>query len=1136
MTVTKKVLLAVLVFLGSPLSPVRAEDWPFWRGPRGDGISGEREAPVRFGPRENVAWRVETPGIGHSSPIIWRDALFLTSAVGEGDEARRVLLRYDRQNGRQVWEREVLRAPLEKKHQENSRASGTPATDGERVYLAFFGKGRVEMAALSFDGEILWRNSPCGFSSVHGFCSSPILHQDLVMVNCDQDSSEAAIYGLERSTGKVRWRAERENGVRSYVTPLIVPIGGEPRLFISGSKTVAAYDPADGRRIWVCDGPTEQCVASPVYGHGLLYITGGFPDRHLLAIRPDGKGDVTRTHIAWHAEKGVSYVPSPLLLGDRLYLVHDESGVVSCYDPRNGSLLWQERLGGTFKSSLAYAAGNIYASSEEGEVHVFKPGPRFERVAQNSMGERIFASPVFSGGHLYLRTEKALYALGSPASPPAAALAAAFSGGGSETPRGAPETGADNFAVLDPPALPPDSRLGKPVDLNGYFPWKPITDPKAWKERARWVRLQLLVSAGLWPMEAKREPVKPVIHGAIDRGDYTIEKVYFQSYPGFYVTGNLYRPKDGKSGRRPAVLSPHGHWQNGRFCERTPKEAEEQVKQEKEKTLESATYHLQARCAALARLGCVVFHYDMVGYADSQQFPHNEGFRDAEAELRLQSTFGLQTFNSIRSLDFLSSLRDVDPARIGVTGASGGGTQTFILCAIDERPAAAFPAVMVSTAMQGGCVCENGSYLRVGSGNIEIAALIAPRPLGMTGADDWTKEIETKGLPELKAIYAALGAPDLVSARCFPQFEHNYNQVSRELMYSFMNRSLGLNQPEPIAERPFKPVPPAELSVFDEAHPRPADALDAPALRARMTRDWEAVLSGLAPRDATSLRDYQMMVRTALRVMVGDGLPSPGEVSTRKFGERPASGGENPVRLERLLLSRGRGEAVPALALLPEKASGTVVVSVHHLGKRAAILDERGEIEPLTARLLASGASVVALDPFLTGEYHLSEKPTPLPAVNKNYAGYTFGYNRPLLAERVHDILTAVGYARDLPGTKRVRLVGLGKAGPWAILARALAMGAVERAYAEVGSFRFEEVKETSDEMMLPGALKYGGLPSFAALGAPHDLWAVAAPGRLDFTREAYRVAGAADHLQLTEERPDGERIAGWLLRAGAAP
>src|SRR5262249_47707565 len=210
-------------------------------------------------------------------------------------------------------------------------------------------------------------------------------------------------------------------------------------------------------------------------------------------------------------------------------------------------------------------------------------------------------------------------------------------------------------------------------------------------------------------------------------------------------------------------------------------------------------------CAMLARMGCVVFHYDMVGHSDSKDIGHAQGFTDAAAELRLQSAMGLQTWNSIRALDFVTSLPDVDPKRVGVTGASGGGTQTFILCAVDDRPAAAFPAVMVSTTMQGGCICENCSDLRLDTNNVEIAALFAPKPLAMTGANDWTLEIETKGLPELKEVYKLYGAEDNVMAKCFPKFGHNYNQVSREVMYNWFNKHLKIGWKDPVQEKPLEP-------------------------------------------------------------------------------------------------------------------------------------------------------------------------------------------------------------------------------------------------------------------------------------------------------------------------------------------
>ena len=387
----------------------------------------------------------------------------------------------------------------------------------------------------------------------------------------------------------------------------------------------------------------------------------------------------------------------------------------------------------------------------------------------------------------------------------------------------------DPTRVLPDGQKPQDARIGKVRTLNDTdFLFTAPTDLKQWDARRQALREQVLVAEGLWPMPEKT-PLNAVVHGKIDRDEYTIEKVFFESTPGHYVSGNLYRPK-GKTGKLPGVLFAHGHWQDARFLDVGEKAADAAVKGGGEKTETTARYFMQALPAQLARMGCVVFQYDMVGHSDSKMIPHREGFTDADAELRLQSFMGLQTWNSIRALDFLTSLPDVDATRIGVTGASGGGTQTFVLCAVDDRPTVAFPAVMVSTEMQGGCVCENASYLRQGTGNVELAALFAPKPLGMTGAHDWTLHIEEKGLPPLKDLYKLYGAEDRVMAKCFPQFEHNYNQVSREVMYNWFNKYLKLGQAEPVVEKPFEPVVPTkDLSVYDEQHPLPKDAVDAPA-------------------------------------------------------------------------------------------------------------------------------------------------------------------------------------------------------------------------------------------------------------------------------------------------------------------
>ncbi len=680
----------------------------------------------------------------------------------------------------------------------------------------------------------------------------------------------------------------------------------------------------------------------------------------------------------------------------------------------------------------------------------------------------------------------------------------------------------------EPGKAPTDSRLGPLKNYNGYFPWTPPASKEAWEKRRQEVRAQVLVANGLWPMPEKT-PLKPVIHGMIERDGYTIQKVFFASYPGHYVTGNLYRPT-GKTGKLPAILSPHGHWPNGRFYTAGDKEIANQIKQGAEKTEEGARYPLQARCAQLARMGCVVFFYDMVGYADSKQIPHRGGFTDAEAELRLQSFLGLQTYNSIRAFDFLASLPDVDAKRIGVTGASGGGTQTFILCAVDDRPAAAFPAVMVSTAMQGGCICENCTYLRVGTGNIELAGLFAPKPLGMAAANDWTKDIETKGLPELKALYKLYDAEDNVMAKAYLQFGHNYNQVSRELMYNFFNKHLKLGHKAPVKEQAFQPVPPKELSVFDAEHPLPKDAVDIHDLRRHMTRESNKQM--LALRDGLENGDnlkksylrFQNVVATALRTMITDSLPAASDVVMVAKGDKGDKEEKDGILLKRTVLSRkGQGEAIPAVGLHGADFDGTVVVWIHPAGLES--LWDKGQLVPAAKSILQKKSAILAIDAFGTGTLAKGKDM----AINKNYAGYTFGYNRPLLANRVHDILTAVAFARGKLG-KQVHLVGWEKAGPWVLLARGLCGDAVTRTAADMNQFRFENILSMSDEMLLPGALKYGGLPALAAVSAPHSLFVhnSKGTGADQWLPRAYSTA--TKNLRLEDGAAAPDTVIAWLI------
>jgi hypothetical protein len=314
-----------------------------------------------------------------------------------------------------LWQTPVLTAPLERKHQLNSHASSTPATDGERVYVAFLDGKEMLVAALDFTGKPVWTVRPGSFSSMHGFCSSPTLFKDLVIVNGDHDG-DSYIVALERKTGKTVWKTPRENRTRSYCAPIIRQLASRTQMILSGDKCVASYDPNNGQRHWVIDGPTEQFVASIVYSEraGLLFVTGGFPEHHLMGVRPDGTGNVTQTHVVWHTRdpKTVSYVPSPIAFGDYFLIVSDAPGYANCIEAATGKVLWQEKLG-EHHASLVSAGGLVYFLSDAGVTTVIRPGPTFEIVARNELGEKCFASPALSQGRVFLRSDLHLVCIGA---------------------------------------------------------------------------------------------------------------------------------------------------------------------------------------------------------------------------------------------------------------------------------------------------------------------------------------------------------------------------------------------------------------------------------------------------------------------------------------------------------------------------------------------------------------------------------------------------------------------------------------------------------------------------------------------------------------------------------------------------
>jgi outer membrane protein assembly factor BamB len=395
----------------------RGSNWPCWRGPRGDGTSLESGVPVHWdGPAgKNIAWKVPISAAGHASPIVWEDRVFVVGCREERPE--RVLLCLDRKTGKSLWQRVVANSPLEGKHPLNSFASSTPATDGKQVYATFLDRGQMLVAAYDLAGNARWTARPGEFHSVHGYCSSVVLYKDLVILNGDHDG-DAYLVALERATGRTVWKIPRENRTRSYCVPIIRQLDGRTQLIVSGNKCVASYDPRDGSRHWIIDGPTEQFVASMVDNGKLLFMTAGYPDHHIFAIRPDGRGNVTESHVVWRTRKGCSYVPSPIATRDgRYFLVVSDEGMASCFDAQSGKRHWMERIGPHYSPSLVSAEGLVHFLSDDGVTTIVRPGTTFDVVARNPLGEGCRASPAISQGQILIRGLRHLVAIGLPAPP-----------------------------------------------------------------------------------------------------------------------------------------------------------------------------------------------------------------------------------------------------------------------------------------------------------------------------------------------------------------------------------------------------------------------------------------------------------------------------------------------------------------------------------------------------------------------------------------------------------------------------------------------------------------------------------------------------------------------------------------------
>lgn len=670
--------------------------------------------------------------------------------------------------------------------------------------------------------------------------------------------------------------------------------------------------------------------------------------------------------------------------------------------------------------------------------------------------------------------------------------------------------------------LPADVRLKPLKHLDDYFPFKPMLSPDAWAKRREYVQRQILMANGLWPMPEKT-PLSPTMHGKMDMGDYTIEKVYFQSYPGFYCTGSLYRPagaslKNGlKNGKRAAVLCPHGHWSNGRFYDRGEAGAKADIANKAEVFVSAGRSPLQARCVQLARMGCVVFHYDMIAYADSNQFlghrpgvrPNMQstkvgkwGFFSPQATLRLQDMIGLQTWNSVRSLDFVLSLPEVDGDRIAVTGGSGGGTQTMLLAAIDDRVDVSVPAVMVSTAMQGGCSSENGNYMRVETGNVEFAALFAPKPQALIAADDWTKELMTKGYPELKQHYEMLKAGDNITAQALLQFKHNYNHPNRLFMYEWLNKHLSLGLKSPIEERDFKFLTGKEMTVWNEDHKPPlaGDTFER-GLAKYLTNASDKQIAKLAPIDANAMREYRKVVGGAVDVMLGGRSLSDGK--NLEWNQRVKDDRGQYFIFSGIVRDSVREEELPSAFVHPKNWNKEVVVWLDPAGKNS-MFTNRTTPSPVVQKLVDAGYAVGSADLFGMGEFTADGQPLKKQRLGQygngktpwqQFAGYTFGFNHSVFARRTHDVLTFISFVRAYQNhpIKKFHIIAGNGSGKWAAAALAQAQyhgdtQRMGRVALDTGGFRFSPLNRFDHPDFMPGVVKYGDLPAIIALAAPSEL------------------------------------------------
>ncbi|HKJ67898.1 MAG TPA: acetylxylan esterase [bacterium] len=658
-----------------------------------------------------------------------------------------------------------------------------------------------------------------------------------------------------------------------------------------------------------------------------------------------------------------------------------------------------------------------------------------------------------------------------------------------------------------------DIRLLTMRETETPFTLPDYPDRAAWEKKNQYLRTHILVSAGLWPMPEKT-PLNAHVFDTITHEDYSVSKVYIETYPGFYLCGNLYRPH-GKNGPFPGIVSPHGHWERGRL-------------------VDTEVNSVPARGINFAKQGYVIFVYDMIGYNDTRQIGHDFA-ADSLSNLWGINLLGIQLWNSIRAVDFLTSLPAVDTTRIGVTGASGGGTQTFLLTAVDQRIKVSAPINMLSAQYQGGCLCENAPGLRLNAFNIELGGLAVPRPLLMvSNTQDWTVNTPTTEYPMMQSIYELYDAPEKVRYVQF-DFQHNYNQASREAVYAWFSRWLkGEDRGLRIPEQPYQAEDDQDLLVFlnesitdrdltyqdlaDSLYTLPSEGMNASRLKRYLQNQAREQAERAFPNSPGAWNDFVSIYGTAYRHVLAARTPDQVDVKQAETIDN------EDHTVSTLLISREeKRDWIPAVLYEPEDNPGAVSVLVSSRGKTGT-----AEMNTLIPMLVEQGQAVLAIAAFRTGE-HVLQAGTETQR-DESFTHFTT-FNRTDTQERVQDILTALAFAKNRFGHANLNLVGVREAGLWALLAAGLS-GELESVIVDANTMNYQDDNALL-EHYVPGLMRIGGMQTALALTAGTQLmvYNTGAGWEERTIAEAYRSSNRGGSVAFHSQSWNAQKISNSLTQ-----